>query len=184
MKFKPSAYLKNLLYNKHFTIPFSIVIAFIINIPLRQIENKIFKIIVSVILAASLLCILGTACFADLGGFAGNSDFGGDFDADFGDSFDYDYGGSSGDIGDMFYLLYLFDAPPAVIIIVIVLLVLFMIRKKRGGALRHTQRPQRLIQGAQQTNSSLLRPMSEFKSLDREKLKAEFKTKVIPKLYL
>jgi len=140
--------------------------------------NKKFKFFAAVVIALYIAAVMGSACFADLGGFAGNSDYGGDFDVDFGDSFDYDYGGSGGDIGDLFFLLYLFDSPPAVIAIVIVLVVLYILRKKRGGNTTHNSHPQRPIQGARQTDSSLLRPMSEFKSLDPLFNEAEFTDKI------
>ena len=137
--------------------------------------KKTIKYLVCLFLVALLLSALGIASFADLGGFAGNSDFGG---SDFGGGFDYDYdyGGGGLSTSDLFFLAYLIDSPTGVVVLIVILVVLFILRSKGKGRGGHTapRRQNTHIPGAQQISQSSLRPMSEFRSIDPLFNEAEF----------
>ena len=117
-------------------------------------------------ISIALLCLL--CCFAlavpglaDLGGFSGDSDYGGG-------SYDYDYdsgysGSSSGD-GFLMGILFsgLLDSPVGIVIAVILVAFYFYRRSRRGSA--HARRP--VTPGGQRTDAATLLPMQNYSQLD------------------
>nr|MBQ4318369.1 Tim44 domain-containing protein [Clostridia bacterium] len=137
--------------------------------------KKRFKLLTILLTAVVLLCSLCIPSMADLGGFSGSSDYGGDYG---GGGYDYDYDYGSGfDGGDLFFLLHFVDDPKIAVIIIIAAIVITIIKSKNKGARTHV-RPSRPVPGAQQTSQSNLRPMSEYKSLDPNFSEAEFVDKL------
>ncbi len=124
--------------------------------------KKHIKIILALI--ATLTVVLSTAFIskADFGGFAGNSDYGGggggsdfsfdDYSYDY--SYDSDYSSSS------------IDDPIAVGVIFVVFIIIFLVVKVKLGNMSKNMNRRTIQPGAQQTPSSQLKPMSDFKTLD------------------
>ena len=113
-------------------------------------KKRPLRIFVSLFLLLALVFAMSTVAFADVGGFAGDNDFGGG-DWDFGGN-DYDYsGGGGGDLG-----------PIGTLIVAAVGVLLIIVGFRKGGKSSSTSR----APGATPTPVSSLRPISELKGKD------------------
>jgi hypothetical protein len=137
--------------------------------------KKLFAVLLSVLLVCSAVCVLAHADFGDYGGdydFGGGGDYdSGGYDFDFGDDDDrgggyYFIGGSddSSDSGGGFL--------GGVILVAVIILIVFLYMRKKSG----NNAP--VMPGAQATDASTLRSVSEYPALDPQFSEAAFREKL------
>lgn len=141
------------------------------------------------LLSIAVLCtVLMLPIHADFGSFSGDSDYGGSYtydDYDYSSDYDsYDYGGSS----YYYYDDYDYDSDmefsPVMIILVIVIIIVFSIIRTKNSAGSHgsSGRPQAarppVNAGASRTDDALLRPISDYTSVDPSFDAADFREKL------
>ena len=143
----------------------------------RHMMKKLFAVCLCVLLVLGAVCM---AAHADFGDYGGDYDFGGDYDSggydyDFGDDDDdgggyYYYGGSGGSGSDSgsggSSIL------GGVVVAAIIILIVYMSKRKKGGA----SGP--VMPGAQATDPSTLRSVSEYPALDPQFSEAAFREKL------
>ena len=139
----------------------------------------------TIVLLCLLLCFtMALPGLADLGGYSGDSDYGGydsydyDYDYDSGSDWDSDWDSGYDDYDDYDYdssdtvdglllglaLDSLFESPLGFVIGIILLAIFFLRRRRRG---RRSAQPRNPVPpGAQRTSASSLQPMESYNQLD------------------
>lgn len=134
--------------------------------------KKYLKLLVVTVVLSLIVAFTSLPFSADLGGFSGDSDFGGswdsgsDWDSDWGSDYDYDYGYDSDfdlDLGSAMFLLGDGGGVSAIVILAIALFIYFrFIRSKNNTA--SVQTP--IAPGATGVDRSTLRSIESLKQAD------------------
>lgn len=118
--------------------------------------KRSLRILAALLVLLALFFAMSTVAFADVGGFAGDTDFGGgdwgggDWDTDWDN--DYDYSGSGGSGGSFSTLI---------VVVIVVIVIVAASRKNKHGKAGRPAAP-----GAAPTPVSSLRPITELKGKD------------------
>ncbi len=148
-------------------------------------KKRFFRLLLSALLVITLLL---PVC-ADFGSFSGNSDYGGSSGSDFGGGYDYDYDYDSGYSGGTTYYYTAYDSSdmefsPAMVVIVVVVIIGYLVIRKKisstpgGSSANHMTTAQPVNAGAKRTDESLLRPITEYTSIDPTFDAADFREKL------
>ena len=132
-----------------------------------------FKKILFILLAVvTVLFAMILPSFADLGGYSGDSDFGGSSSSDWGGSSSWsssDYGGSHSGSG---------DSDPVAVLVLIIIIVVVVVIKSKAASTGSTGQRRSVAPGAKPTDMSTLRRMSEYRNIDPNFSEEEMKEKL------